>query len=205
MKSILALIITLCVTAPVFSQNMGIDQPNPSEKLDVNGNIKANAIKFPDGSTQSKAGKVVATYHATTAATRQTISSATPQSINGLSITITPKSASSKFMIMAVVNGSHTYVASSLIYRNGAKILNHGNHNNEPGSQATIYIGTSTEGWMNQQTINYLDAPNTTSTVTYNVRHTSAWAGGVRNSHINDRSSNDMRTPSTLTIIEFAD
>ena len=61
MKKIILIntILFFCLT--VFSQNMGIDQSNPSEKLDVNGTVKGNSIKFPDGSTQTKAPRVIHT------------------------------------------------------------------------------------------------------------------------------------------------
>ena len=51
----------LLFSLAAFSQNFGIDQPNPTEKLDVNGNIKANAIKFSDGTTQTKKPRVIRT------------------------------------------------------------------------------------------------------------------------------------------------
>ncbi len=36
--------------------NVGIGTSGPTEKLEVNGNVKANAIKFADGTTQTTAG-----------------------------------------------------------------------------------------------------------------------------------------------------
>jgi hypothetical protein len=38
---------------------VGVGTTNPAERLEVNGNIKANAIKFPDGSTLSSANALV--------------------------------------------------------------------------------------------------------------------------------------------------
>jgi len=146
------------------------------------------------------------THFAITPAVRQTISSITPVMVTGLSITITPKSVDSNFLIMAVINGSMTWVSSSLIYRNGSAVLTHTGNGNEPGSQATTYFGNAStvDTNMLQHIINYVDAPQTTAAVTYDVRCTSGWSGTLSTLYINDRGVyNDMRTPSTLTIIEF--
>jgi hypothetical protein len=56
---------------------------------------------------------------------------------------------------------------------------------------------------MLQQIINYMDAPATTSAITYDIRVASAWAGTAYTTIVNSRSGSDMTTPSTLTILEF--
>lgn len=61
-KRIIAFGFIVCfLGATGFSQNFGIGQPNPSEKLDVNGNIKANSVVFSDGTSQSRAPRVIYT------------------------------------------------------------------------------------------------------------------------------------------------
>ncbi len=152
----------------------------------------------------SHGGRVVAAYFASTPATRQTIGSITPTKVTGLELSITPTSVDSQFLIMAVVNGAMRYVSSSLVYRNGSKVLSHGGNTNEAGAQATTYFGPDASGNMYQQTIHHLDSPSTTSAVTYDIRFTSGWGGAVHTTYINDRDSNDMRTPSTLMILELA-
>ena len=58
----LILTLGICVFASfAFSQNYGVGEPNPSEKLDVNGNIKANSVVFSDGTSQSRAPRVIYT------------------------------------------------------------------------------------------------------------------------------------------------
>ncbi len=60
MKNATIILIILGIAASAFSQNFGIDQPSPSEKLDVNGFIKTSqGIKFPDGSVQTKKPRVI--------------------------------------------------------------------------------------------------------------------------------------------------
>lgn len=56
MKQLTATISLLIFTLAAFSQNFGIDNPSPSEKLDVNGFIRTSqGIKFPDGTAQTTA------------------------------------------------------------------------------------------------------------------------------------------------------
>jgi len=160
----------------------------------------------PEDIGAAATGALPTTHFAITSAVRQLISSVTPVIVTGLSITITPKSVNSKFLIMAVVNGSMTWVSSSLIYRNGSPILTHTGNSNEPGSQATTYLGGTPEtvAQMSQHVINYVDTPQLTTAITYDVRCTSGWSGTVTPLYINGRGTyDDMRTPSTLTIIEF--
>ncbi len=163
--------------------------PNTTTPADI-GAAAANAIP--------------SVHFAITPAERQTIASVNPVLVNGLEITITPKSVNSKFLIMAVVNGTMTHVASSLIYRNGFPVLTHTGNTNEPGAQATTYYGNDIVTNMLQHTMNYMDAPQTIEPVTYDVRCTAGWSGTAHTLYINDRNTSDMRTPSTLTIIEFA-
>ncbi|HLP52405.1 MAG TPA: hypothetical protein VK154_16065 [Chitinophagales bacterium] len=184
--------------------NVGIGTTAPTAKLHIGGTSGTDGLRFPDGSLQKFASTLVGSYFAMTPTAIQNITSITPVEITGLSITITPKSASSKFLIMAVVNGTLSYVVSTVIYRNGANILSHGANSNEPGSLATFYEGGANNDIMRQQFVNYMDAPNTTAPVTYSIRHTSGWAGGAVLTQVNSRNSNDMMSPSTLTILEFA-
>ncbi|HLP19292.1 MAG TPA: hypothetical protein VK174_03290 [Chitinophagales bacterium] len=184
--------------------NVGIGTSAPTAKLHIGGVSGTDGLKFPDGSLQKFASTLVGSYFAITPTTIQNITSITPVEITGLTITITPKSASSKFLIMAVVNGTMSYVVSTVLYRNGSNILSHASNSNEPGSIVTTYEGGANNDVMRQQYFNYLDSPNTTSAVTYSVRHTSGWAGGAVLTQVNNRNSVDMATPSTLTILEFA-
>ena len=189
--------------------NVGVGTASPNQKLSVAGTIETTSggVKFPDGSVQTKASQVLNTYFVTTGTTMQTINSTTPVAVTGLSVTLTPASTSSRFIITAIVNGSMTYVASSLVYRNGSSILNHANNSNAAGAMATTFATDSPStapSLMRQHHINYVDSPNTTASITYDIRHVSAWGGTAYTTYVNDRSGGDMRTPSTLMITELS-
>lgn len=186
-----------------------VDNPKFFQMTMDNSNKNLYARVVNDSSEVNKAWKqlasidVVPKLHCFKFATAsQYIASIKPVKVNGLEFTVTPRSASSNFLIIAVINGSMTYVSSSLLFRNGSPILSHGVNNNEPGSQATTYI-TKSDDYMLHQTIQYVDAPGTTNPVMYDVRCTSGWGGTTYGLYINNRASGDMATPSTLTIIEF--
>lgn len=61
MKQAILINALLILSLVGWSQNFGIDKTNPTEKVDVNGNAKANAIVFPDGSKQTKKPRVIHT------------------------------------------------------------------------------------------------------------------------------------------------
>lgn len=149
-------------------------------------------------------------YKAVTSSVAQTITSSIPVIVNGLSITLTPQRITSKFLVMAVVNGSMGYVASSVITRNGSQLVTGGTNNNNTsagkiGTQATTHFGWSpnNNAQILQHYLLWVDAPGITASITYDVRHMSAWAGGTYTTIVNDRNSADMTSPSSLVVVEF--
>lgn len=108
----------------------------------------------------------------------------------GLTLAITPSSASSKVLVIVNCNGMQSYTTSSgityYLHRNGAQLYNIGGFYGYPnaaygaGAQAT-----------------FLDSPATTSSVTYDVRfqRTLGSGGGV----VNGDSSTSF-----LTLMEIA-
>lgn len=165
-------------------------------------------IKFFDGTQWQPFMLNQKIYNVATSTTMQTINSLTPVIVNGLSITVTPSSVMSKFLIMAVVNGSMTHVASSIIYKNGSQLIVGGNNLNNTaagklGVQATTYIGNSVVTNMFQHHILYVDMPGTIEPITYDIRHVSAWSGTAYTTYVNNRNVADMCSPSSLVIVEF--
>jgi hypothetical protein len=178
--------------------------------LPVGGNSLLDLRKFEltakkqDDTYHNAAGKVLNVWYASAGTATQTISSTVPVAINGLSITVKPASVNSRFLIMAVVNGSLSHVCSSFVFRNGYAVLSHGGNTSIGGANVTSYVTAENRAdLMRAHTINYLDAPATTAAVTYDIRHASAWSGAATTTYVNNRSTVDMACPSVLTIIEF--
>jgi len=135
-------------------------------------------------------------------AIRQTVSS-TPTSLStsetdlsGLSVTVTPQSASSKFLIFATV-GIGGYPASVdlmlKLKRNGTTLLRVGTERNGAEGRAS---------WTTQ-TMMYLDAPATTSPVVYKV---SGQTSGGSNAFIVNESYSELGlVDSSLVVLEYKD
>jgi len=147
-------------------------------------------------------GKVKNIYYAQTPAERQDIYSDTPQIINGLSLTITPETERSTFIVAASITGTFTYVAALLIYKDGVSIYNHTGNNCQNGAIRTRYDGSNDYNRIAGETINGIIETNSTDTFTVDIRATSSWGTGVYHFYVNDRNSNDMRSISTMVVYE---
>lgn len=190
----------------------------------INGT--SDAITFPDGTIQNTsalvsgkvpystlpAGSVLQVINAYKTDT-QTISSATPTfvDITNLSITITPKSSSSKFLIMwsvVMANGadaSHGYVR---LNRNGTAIALADAASNRTTASSAI-VNTSQGGQSLVTSNTYLDSPATSSAITYKLTASNNNVGGSntfinRSSRDQDLTGYDGRSTSSFTVLEIA-
>lgn len=125
--------------------------------------------------------------------------------ISGMSVTITPRSASSRIMVQVFANiGPNTSDDTSFqLVRNGTNIAtgtgatyNHTLYfrgDNQSGAYLTL--------WLFPVHINFLDSPSTTSAVTYQLRGGSRINGFYLNRRASDTA---FSTVSTMTAWEVA-
>ena len=146
-------------------------------------------------------GKVKNIYFAETPAVRQDIYTQTPTVITGLSLTITPETTKSSFIVVASVVSTYTHVASLLCFVNGSSLYSHAN-TNAPGAITTIYDGDNRTDVLESSTLQAKVDTNSLNPVTIDIRATSSWSTGIYQLYINDRSSNDMRGISTMVVYE---
>jgi hypothetical protein len=132
--------------------------------------------------------------------------------VTGLSVSITPTSASSKILVIAQV---HVGVANSdrgaMIRIDGGNLAYFGA---TAGSRTTAATGISAGGGTVFDVRNYLaptsavalDSPNTTSATTYNVqvRQGSGTTAYINREHNDSDGANTLRPASSLTVIEVA-
>lgn len=188
------------------SVRMGVNKADPLYTLDVNGTLSTSSR----GITQSSmpAGSILQVQQAFyTAAT--TLASGSFTDYPGLSLTITPTSSTSKFLLMYHLQISlyNTTVMSRFV-RNGSAI----GVGDAAGSR-----NQSTTGWLwptgdtNHQACPmcawYLDSPATASAITYKVQAKTQSSG---TSYINYAASNAdnsdwaHRSTSSFTVFEVA-
>jgi hypothetical protein len=146
-----------------------------------------------------------------TTTSSQSLTANTPAEITGLSLTITPQSANSKFLLMAAWNGesSSVYSFESVFgfKRDSSYIGNPSADGVRPigrGVMAQGYYAAESTGTMDTWTGQDLDSPNTTSAITYKVFITAKDAQTL----YNNRTAGDTnetgreRTTSSLIVIE---
>lgn len=135
----------------------------------------------------------------------QVITSTSLVDVVGLSVTITPTSATSKFMIWGdiAVGGTNTNYILFQLVRGATNIY--------LGTEAKTYVAT--RGWYpNSQTnsdgasigtvtMMFLDSPATTSPVTYKIQTRVTGNSGAINRRV---SNDDTSLASSLTIMEVA-
>lgn len=188
--------------------------PSPTEGMvtylkDTDALEKRTASAWVNVNTDS--GKILQVVSATKTDTASIsiAAGAISSAVTGLSVSITPSSASSKVMVFSEVSLSASSVAITLetaLYRNGTAV----GVGDASGSRARVSSGavlTELAGLQNLAAF-VLDSPATTSSVTYDIRlhHGS---GSTRTVHVNrsdtDTNSNvRARTASTITVMEVA-
>ena len=160
--------------------------------------------------TPSAGGGKVAQVVQTVKTDTFTTSSATYTDITGLSVSITPSSATSKVYVSFTVNGaSDTDVSNSTgairLVRGSTAIAvgdSAGNRKQASGTLSTRLLGGQSQ--QLNSVVNFLDSPATTSATTYKMQ--ALIGGGSLYVNRSDDDSDDgslCRTVSTITVMEI--
>lgn len=176
----------------------------------TNKSIAATQLTGTIASTQLPAGSVLQVVSATKTDTFST-SGTTFVDITGISVSITPKAAANKILIIATISIGPDSGAASLTMRfvRDSTVIAIGDAaGNRPRGTGNAYCGDSAgDASYVPSAISFLDSPNTTSATTYKVQANSSTASTV---YVNrtDRDANlsgyDARTVSTITVMEIA-
>jgi hypothetical protein len=132
--------------------------------------------------------------------------SSTLVDITGLSLTITPQSNTSKFILFASINfGNNGPDRTAFAFSGGNSS---GSLGATAGSRVSVTSEASTAAAaaMGNAKLLYLDSPATASAVTYKVQMRS-YSGGtmyINRSFTDSDNSNFSRTSSTLTVLEVS-
>jgi len=193
----------------VLSGSTGIVSANIADGTIAAGDLASGAAR-----TNFGAGAVLSVYQAAFTNIMSVISNGTWSDVTDLSITLTPSSSSSKFLLQAsIVYGATINAAPALRFTGG-------NSSNFIGDsrgsrRRVVFCGgndyfngdsSATNNAFNAQ-IMYIDSPNTTSTITYKVQ---AMTDGNGTMYINkdpedpDSSGEGWTGASSFVIMEIA-
>ena len=133
-----------------------------------------------------------------------TTTSATFVDITGLTVTITPTSATNKILIFSDIQTSDTgNVVSIVLLRNSTAICIGDAAGTRAQASAASRIASSADA--RTQSLNFLDSPATTSATTYKIQiKTSSPTAYVNRSGQDSDSSAFARTASTITVMEVS-
>ena len=169
----------------------------------------ATALPVAEGGTgaTSNAGRVLQVVSATKTDTSST-SSSTFSDVSGLSVAITPSSASSKILVTGHVSvswDSGLAKVATRITRNGTAIALGDANGSRIRTTGYFYIPVQSHGPI-AIPVNYLDSPSSTSAVTYKWQFNSMDNAGViyvnRGDTWTDASSAGTSI-STITVMEI--
>tara|TARA_Y100001938_G_C7941584_1_gene354589 strand:+ start:242 stop:775 length:534 start_codon:yes stop_codon:yes gene_type:complete len=172
----------------------------------VKGSSITGALAAVDGSalTGLSAGKVVKIHSTHPSLSEQTFQTTTFTTVTGLSLTITPASSSSKFLLQTGLQYRLRSSSSSnqpnfaiRFQRDGSQIYKTNNYTfgmDVPGTQTGTFL-------MGIAQFNYVDAPSTASQIVYSVGVRTETDGGADIVDIND----DGGDGSFLYAIEYND
>lgn len=126
----------------------------------------AGTLKRIDYSLIKSTGGAISTQMSTINGIHSTTSTSYQSIGSGLSITLTPDSTSSKFLLLSsgTINGDYVHVS---IFRGSTNLAT----DNTAATNRIIHFGAAS--WANGG-IAFLDAPNTTSSTTYEIKFKSS-------------------------------
>lgn len=162
-------------------------------------------ITLPDGNSLNT-GRLIQSAFTVSGPARQTINSATPVAITGLSINFTPISPTSLIVINAYVLNSATYVNSFSIYKDGLQTVENRTVTNTgtPDMHVTQFnTGDTTGIYLHTVRVSHYETSYSTDPRVYQVYGISRWSGTSYNLFINNLSGNTMAGFSYMYIFEY--
>lgn len=161
--------------------------------------------------TISGSGQIVKQVIQTAKTSVFTTSSTSFVDITGLSVNITPTNSANKILVMFTVNASANnsgwFGSQMVLVRNGTNIaVGDANGSN---AQVTIDFSQNTQNatLMNSVSMQWLDSPATTSSVTYKLQMRSVQGSTAylnQSSYNTGTAAQNSQVPSTITVMEIA-
>ncbi len=168
-------------------------------------NILATALEFGTVATGANAGEVIQVV-STTKTSVFTTASTSFVDVTGLSVSITPSSASNKILIIASLGfvSNIDYGFGRLMRDSTAICIGDLSQANQTRSSFGNAYATG-GAWLHSNHQNFLDSPSTTSAITYKIQVLSGGGGTIFVNRTTDDTNNSSHgtTASTITVMEI--
>ena len=150
-------------------------------------------------------GKVLQVVSTTKTDTFTLSATTTFTDVTGLSVSITPSSASNKILILSNTSFGSENIGAFKLVRGSTGIAIGDAAGSRQQASAVVYPASGNA--IITASINFLDSPNTTSATTYKIQMIAHSVTGYVNRNNNNTDQNaagDSRIASTITVIEIA-
>lgn len=188
-------------TLPVTNGGTGLTTlGSASQVLRVNSG--ATALEF--GTVGTTAGQVIQVLSTTKTDTFSQSATTTFADVTGLSVTITPASASNKILVIAtlgIISGTSLNQMFFRMVRDSTNLL----LPSSAGSRTLCNFGIQVNGDDKANMAGYqlLDSPNTTSSVSYKVQAASQSTVNINGTNSDANASYTARGTATITVMEI--
>ena len=166
--------------------------------------LKVNSIVPTGGLGTGAFGGIIQIVPAFTTASTS-VSSSTPVAVNGLTVTISPSSTNSKFLIMASMTVGHNNASTAVLLdlmRNGTKIAQ-GTDSNYPCT-SLLHFGAEVSGVFNYsyQHVDETQVDSNLSDITYSYQFATSGQGTAK---VNQRGNGtDLTSTANLIVCEVS-
>jgi hypothetical protein len=176
--------------------------------LTVNGGTSfVNAIKTTTSKPLLNSSGSVINVYSVVDATQAFYQTLADINLTTLSITLTPTSTSSRFILVANITTTTNFVIGFGFKRSGTRIGKATTNINAGlaagGTNFTqVYYEGSSNSQQSEKTVIDVDQPNTISSITYTPFFRNTWDGTNYSLYYNNRNNNDMGSTSSFIIYE---
>ena len=166
---------------------------------------EAGTMALQGGAGVGKVLQVVQTVKSDKSST----TSMSPVDVPGLSVTVTPISASSKILVITTINyGGGTNMYGAFYVQRGTSNVVVGSYPTGLQTAATIGVGVPTDAYkLGTAAHTFLDSPNTTAAITYKVQVQSRWQSlpiVINAPYGEDNGTYVVGGTSSITVMEIA-
>lgn len=131
--------------------------------------------------------------------------------VTGLTATITPRSSSSKILVMVTVNGSNSGNGSAVAFRltrDGAPVFIGDSAGGSNRLTSYAYVDSTNDARGSNVSATFLDSPSTTSSITYGINlhnpHSGTFTYYLNRTASSTENVFFPRTASSITLMEVA-